>query len=90
MELVVFWRDGFACGDRTVRVLGLGSRVRGNDGVGLFGNEVVGVLAGRASVPGFALVSRDSSFVGVFSWHVHLDCRVPGDSTHVYVMSTVV
>ena len=88
VDLVVFRWFWLASGDGTVWVLGLGSRVHGNDVVvrgndgRCFGSEDVGVLAGCAFILGFALVSRDASFVRVFSWHVHRDRRVPGDKTH--------
>ena len=65
VELVVFGRYGFACGDGPVEIFGLGSRVRGNDGVGL-GHLQVRVFEGRGFRLTFALVARKTSVVWEF------------------------
>ena len=88
VESVVFGRFWFARGDGSVRILGLGSRVRGNDGVG-FGDFQVRVFEGRGLRLTLALVARDTSVVWEFvvrRVHVEYARRI---SIHVLEMSLI-
>ena len=88
LQDVVFGRCWFARGDGSVEILGLGSRVRGNDGVG-FGDFQVRVFEGRGLRLTLALVARDTSVVWEFvvrRVHVEYARRI---SIHVLEMSLI-
>ena len=88
-DAVVFRRFWFARGDGTVRILGLGSRVRGNDGVGL-GDLQVRVFEGRGLRLTFALVPRKTSVVWEFvvrRVHVEYGLRVSIHMLEMYLVA---